>query len=99
MGAKRFHISTPEELKALAEYAKETPNRLTNIIRVWTAVKRKDGKTRWDNAIYCGFSGDRTRIAEIVRFTSDNELEYCASLKYNLALNWCEKHLQEVYDT
>lgn len=98
MAAKRFHIATPEDLKALAQFDKEAPSRLDRLIRVWTANKRRLGKTRWDNAFFCVFSGDRMRIAEIERITSENELEYCASLRYNLALNWCEQHLREVLD-
>ena len=65
---------------------------------VWTAAKRRNGTTRWDDKIFVGFSGDRHRIAEVVRIDANSELVYCATLRYNLALNWCEKNLREVYD-
>lgn len=96
MAAKRFHVSKPDELRALCAFVKE--GKLDNMVSVWTATARKNGTTRWDNAIYVGFSGDRQKNAEVVRFAADGELVYCATLRYNLALNWCEQHLRPVYD-
>lgn len=96
MAAKRFHVSKPDELRALCEFVKE--GKLSNMVSVWTATARKNGATRWDDAIYVGFSGDRQRVAEVVRFSATGELVYCATLRYNLALNWCEQHLRPVYD-
>lgn len=96
MAAKRFHVARPEELRELAGLVKE--GKLSNMVSVWTAAKRRSGETRWDNAIYVGFSGDRSRNAEVVRFNAQGELVYCATLHYNKALNWCEQHLRPVYD-
>ena len=96
MAAKRFHIATPEQLRELSEFVKE--GKLNNIASVWTAAKRRNGATRWDDKIFVGFSGDRHRVAEVVRIDANSELVYCATLRYNLALNWCEKNLREVYD-
>ena len=72
--------------------------KLGTIASVWTAAKRRNGTTRWDDKIFAGFSGDRNRIAEVVRIDANSELVYCATLRYNLALNWCEKNLREVYE-
>lgn len=94
MAAKRFHIATPEQLRELAGFVKE--GKLNTVISVWTAVKRRNGTTHWDDKIYVGFSGDRSRTAEVVRIDANSELVYCATLRYNLALNWCEKNLREV---
>lgn len=98
MAAKRFHIATPEQLTELAGLAKERQKTITNTARVWAANVRKDGKSNWDSAIYAVFSGDRTRNAEVVRFDGHTMPAYCGTLRYNLALNWCEQHLREVYD-
>lgn len=96
MAAKRFHVARPDQLRELAALVKD--GKLNAMVSVWSAAARRTGTTRWDNAIYVGFSGDRDRRAEVVRISADNELVYCASLKYNLALNWCEKNLRPVYN-
>ena len=98
MAARKFHIATPEDLQALARFAKGAPGKISRLIRVWTANKRRLGNVRWDNALYVTFSGDRARTAEIVLFTSDNELDRCGELQYNLALQWCKKYLREARD-
>lgn len=95
MAAKKFHIATPEDLKSLSPLVKE--GKLDRIIGVWMAARSKRGETRWDKSIYVGFSGDRHKNAEIVRFSADGEIVYCATLQYNKALNWCEQHLRQVY--
>lgn len=96
MAAKRFHVATPDQLRELAALVKE--GKLGNMVSVWTAAKRRTGETRWDNAIYVGFSGDLHKDAEVVRISADGELVYCATLRYNKALNWCEQHLRQVFD-
>lgn len=95
MSAKRFHIPTPEKLRQLAAFVKD--GKLDAMIRVWTVTVRRQGKSRWDDAIYIGFSGDRNRIAEIFRIDAGGEVIHCASMHYNKALNWCEQHLQEAF--
>ncbi len=95
MAAKRFHIATPEELRQLAAFVKD--GKLDAMIRVWTVTVRKQGKSRWDDAIYIGFSGDRNRIAEVFRISADSEVIRCALMQYNKALNWCERHLKEAF--
>lgn len=95
MAAKRFHVARPDELRKLAEFVKE--GKLDAMIRVWTVTIRKQGKSRWDDAIYIGFSGDRNRIAEVFRIDAGGEVIRCASMQYNKALNWCEQHLQEAF--
>ena len=98
MAVKVFHIATPEELAELSELTKERQKTIVNMTRVWAANIRKDGESNWDNAIYAVFSGDRTRNAEVVRFSGKSEPVYCGTLRYNKALNWCEQHLLEVYE-
>ena len=98
MAAKRFHIETPEQLRELAGFAKEKPNSLENLIRVWTATKRRQGVTNWDNTFFTCFSGTRSRDAAIIHFNSQHELTHEIPVQYNKALNWCEGHLKEVYD-
>ncbi len=95
MAAKRFHIATPEELRQLAVFVKE--GKLGPMISVWTTTVRRQGKSRWDDAIYIGFSGDRNRIAEVFRITAGGEVIRSASMHYNKALNWCEQHLREAF--
>ena len=48
--------------------------------------------------IYIYFSGDRQREAAIARLAAGDELVIVGQMKYNLALNWCEQHLRQVYD-
>ena len=98
MAAKRFHIASPEELASLAEFAKSGDDTIRRMVSVWTAARRRKGDTRWDKAIYAGFCGTRQRVAEVLRFTADDEIAYVGSLHYNKALNWCEQHLRQVYD-
>lgn len=95
MAAKRFHVARPTELRALTEFVKE--GKLSSMASVWTAMARRTGETRWDNAIYVGFSGDRHKDAEVVRINAEGELVYCATLRYNLALRWCEQNLRQIY--
>lgn len=95
MSAKRFHIAKPEQLRELAAFVKE--GKLGPMISVWTTTVRRQGNSRWDDAIYIGFSGDRNRIAEVYRADTKGELIRCASMQYNKALNWCERHLQETF--
>ena len=94
MAAKRFHIETPEQLLKLTALAKPE-RKLLLIARVWKGAKRKKGATRWDNAIYAEFSGDRTRTAKIMRINAEGGQVDCADLRYNLALNWCQDNLKE----
>ena len=96
MAAKRFHVADPEQLHELEAFVKD--GNLKTMVSVWRTTKRRDGKTRWDDRIYVGFSGDRKRIAEVMRIDTNDELLSCASLHYNQALNWCEQHLKPVYD-
>lgn len=95
MAAKRFHIATPEELRQLAAFVKE--GKLDAMIRVWTVTVRRQGKSRWDDAIYISFSSDRNRNAEVFRIAAGGEVIRCASMHYNKALNWCEQHLREAF--
>lgn len=95
MAAKRCHIATPEDLRQLAEFVKD--GNLNPLISIWSATVRWQGKSRWDDAFYIGFSGDRNRIAEVYRANADGELILCASMQYNKALNWCEQHLRETF--
>lgn len=98
MSARRFHIHSPEKLKELNRLVKETPCTAENMARVWTVTRRKQGAHAWDQAIYACFSGDRDRIAEIVRIDRDAEILVCGQLRYNLALRWCMNNLREVRD-
>ena len=84
MAAKRFHIARPDQLQSLVKYTKDNACSVARTARIWEAAKRRKGETRWDNGVYAGFSGDK-----LVQF---------GTLKYNLALNWCEQHLRQVYD-
>lgn len=95
MAVKRFHIAKPDQLRELDEFVKK--GNLKPMISVWTTTIRKRGFSRWDDAIYIGFSGDRNRIAEIFRIDAGGEVIRCASMHYNKALNWCEQHLQEAF--
>lgn len=96
MAAKRFHIASPEQLHELEAFVKD--GKLKTMVSVWTTTKRRDGKTRWDDKIFVGFSGDRYKEAEVYRVDVNNELISCATLQYNKALNWCEQNLHPVYD-
>lgn len=100
MTSKKYHVEKPEQLRMLAFYAKETPNlTLRRIARIWQSAINRKVKTRWDNAIFVCFSGDRSsRKAEVMRTTSDNKLVSCTDLRYNLARKWCEENLRQVFD-
>ena len=90
MAAYRFHIAKPDQLQSLVPMVKDNPASVARVARIWKAAKEKRGETRWDTGVYVGFSGDRTREAVL--------LVTFGTLKYNLALRWCERHLRQVYD-
>lgn len=98
MAAKRFHIARPDQLQSLVKYTKDNACSVARTARIWEAAKHRKGETRWDNGIYAGFSGDRAREAVLFRVAAGDELVQFGTLKYNLALNWCEQHLRQVYD-
>ncbi len=97
MATKLFAIETPEQLKALAEFARDWPNNLLGKARVWAATQRRQGKTPWDNSIYAMFSGTRSRDAAVVHLKQQAEMEE-VPIRYNKALNWCEQNLRQVHD-
>ena len=98
MSAKRFHVARPDQLQTLVKFAKTNAPTIARTARIWKSAKDRKGETRWDDGVYVGFSGDRTRQAALYRVTADDELIEVATLKYNLALLWCEQHLQPVYE-
>ena len=98
MAAKRFHIASPTELVSLAEFAKDGKEAIMRVSSIWTAASRRKGITRWDKAIYAEFCGTRRKQAEVVRFSVEGGIVYVGTLQYNKALNWCEQHLQQVFD-
>ena len=95
MAAKRFHISRPDQLQSLVQFAKTNACTVARTARIWKIARQK-GKTRWDKGIYAGFSGDMARKAALFRVVDDELVEF-ADLKYNLALAWCEQNLRRVY--
>ena len=98
MSAKRFHIARPDQLQTLVKYAKTNAPTIARTARIWKIAKDKNGTTRWDTGVYASFSGDRMREAVLFRVANGDELVEFGTLKYNLALNWCEQHLRPVYD-
>lgn len=98
MAVKRFHIANPEQLQTLVQFAKADASTIARMARIWRAAKDKHEHTHWDHGIYIYFSGDRKREAAIARLAAGDELVIVGKMKYNLALNWCEQHLRQVYD-
>ena len=98
MAAYRFHIAKPDQLQSLVPMVKDNPASVARVARIWKAAKEKRGETRWDTGVYVGFSGDRAREAVLFRVATGDELVTFGTLKYNLALRWCERHLRQVYD-
>lgn len=98
MATKRFHVARPDQLQSLVKYAKTNAPTMARTARIWKSAKDRKGETRWDRGVYVGFFGDRKRLAVLFRVTGDDELVEFATFKYNLALNWCEQHLRQVYD-
>ena len=98
MAAKRFHIARPDQLQSLVKYVKNNACTVSRTARIWATAKNRKGSTRCDENVYVTFSGDRSRQAILFRFSADNELVEFGTLKYNLALVWCEQHLCQVYD-
>lgn len=94
---KRFHIATPDQLQALAPYAKNDTNTLMHIARLWKAEKQKNVHTYWDHGVFVGFSGERQREAAIARLSTANEWVVIAQMKYDLALGWCERNLSQAF--
>ena len=97
MASKRFHIARPDQLQTLVKYAKTNAPSIARTARIWKIAKERNGDTRWDKGVYASFSGDMTRRAVLLR-TSGDELVEFATLKYNLAMVWCEQHLHRVYE-
>lgn len=99
MATRVFHIDEPEKLTELDKLTKETPSGLNNVIRVWQANRRKQGKTAWDNCFYAVFSGTRERDAYVLRLNA-KQLPACRyPIRYNKALHYCEEHLREAGGT
>ena len=98
MAAGRFHVAKPDQLQSLVKYARTNATTVSRMARIWKIAKEKKGDTRWDSGVYACFSGDRVREAAVYRVTAEHELIEVAALRYNLALNWCEQHLRQVYD-
>lgn len=98
MSAKRFHVAKPYQLQSLVPMVKDSPASVARVARIWKIAKEKKGATRWDTGVYVGFSGDRAREAVLFRVSAGDELVQFGTLKYNLALNWCEQHLRQVFD-
>lgn len=98
MSAKRFHVARPDQLQSLVKYAKTNAPTMARTARIWKNAKDRKGETRWDKCVYACFSGDRAREASVFRIATGDELVVVGELKYNLALNWCEQHLRQVYD-
>lgn len=98
MAAKIFHIAKPDQLQCLVPMVKDNPPHVARVARIWKIAKDKKSETRWDTCLYAGFSGDRAREAMLFRVSAGEELVKFGTLKYNLALNWCEQHLRQVYD-
>lgn len=96
MAVKHFHIATPDQLQALADFAKSNAPTILKVARIWASAKKKHEHTRWDFGVYVVFSGDRKREAVLARVAAGVELVEFGTLKYNLALNWCEQHLHQV---
>lgn len=98
MAAKRFHVAKPDQLQCLVPMVKDRPASVARVARIWKHAKEKKGETRWDTGVYAAFSGDRTREAALFRVTCGDELVEISTLKYNMALAWCEQHLRQVYE-
>ena len=95
--AKRFVFRNPEQLKAIVELCKDgSASKVMNVARVWSVTCRQKEKTPWDGKIVVSFSADRRgRYAGVLRYgTDDTPAVEIAVLKYNAALDWCNKNLQ-----
>ena len=95
MSSKNFRIETPEQLRELSPLCKS--GKVTNLATVWSSARRKgDGTSPWDSKIVVSFSADRRgRYAGVLRYgTDDTPAVEIAVLKYNAALEWCNKNLQ-----
>lgn len=93
---KIFAINNPDQLKAIGDLAKEGD--ATIVARVWNATRRKNGGAcSLDGRVMVSFYTEgRKRHAVVFRITSIAYMEEIAVLKYQAALAWCRKHLQEV---
>lgn len=70
MATRRFHITTPDQLLALQEYAKD--GNLARAASIWRTTREKKGDkgTSWDDKIYVDFCAyDGTRTAFVNRVT------------------------------
>ena len=94
MSAKRFHVARPDQLQSLVKYAKNNAPTIARTARIWKIAKDKNGTTRWDTGVYVSFSGDMAREAVVFRAANGDEPVEVGTLKYNIALNWCEEHLK-----
>ena len=94
MAARKYALSEPEELEGLVPFVKE--GRLASLVMVWRVARRRKGDMRWDGAFFVRFSGDSRRTAEVMRVKPGGEAVWCATLRYNLALSWCEARLRQI---
>ena len=90
-----YGFCSPEQLRELSPLCKS--GKVTNLATVWSSARRKgDGTSPWDGKIVVSFSADRRgRYAGVLRYgTDDTPAVEIAVLKYNAALEWCNKNLQ-----
>lgn len=96
MAAKRFHVEKPDQLQSMVQFAKANPCSMARMARIWKNAKQRKGETRWDTSVFAAFSGDRAREAVLYRVDAGGERIEVEKLKYNSALQWCEKNLRQV---
>ena len=96
MAAKTYHVDNPEHLRDIEEYAIEKPSGITRHISIWTTARKKKPVTRWDKAFYISFSGCKIREAFLFRIDAFGNIVRICELRYNLALHYCQDHLQQV---
>lgn len=95
MAAKRFHVEKPDQLQSMVPFAKDNACTMARMTRIWKSAKQKKGETRWDASVFAVFSGDRAREAVLYRVDAGGERIEVEKLKYNSALQWCEKNLRQ----
>lgn len=94
--ARRFIFDSPEQLMALETDKLLKEGGVANTAQVWRASQRQ-GKNAWDGNIgVCFLTEGRDRVAKVYRKKPNGDEVTIARLKYNPALEWCRKYLQEV---
>lgn len=93
----RYQIEKPEQLLMLEKIA--TDGKLRSIAAIWRSQQKRAGNTAWDKSFFVQIVKEGKLSATVIRRGYRNEINYCATLEYDRAVDWCETNLKPIVET